>query len=596
MLLEEILPHETVINDYEVEHEFLDIGRKVLLLNAREIFRKNIGSHIILLTIEDITERKRSEQLLAQESERLSVTLPSIGDGVITTNTGGTVIALNRAAETMTGWKSKEAAGRPLPEVFHILNEFTRDVCENPVEIVLRTGSNIELAPHTCLISKDGREILIADSAAPIRNVKSQVIGMVMVFRDVTEKQKLDDSMQRAQKLESIGILAGGIAHDFNNMLAGIFGYLDLAKESVASQHIEQIPKYLDKAIGVFDRAKGLTQQLLTFSKGGAPIRQIVQIAPLIQHSAIFSLSGSNVTCRFDLADDLWLCDCDENQIGQAIDNLVINGKQAMPGGGEIIITADNREEIIGHEGRFVCVSIQDKGTGIPKEILPNIFDPFFSTKTTGHGLGLATVFSIIKRHDGWIDVETVPGKGSTFRVFIPVSDQKESAVALHISAKLKSSGTILVMDDEEFMREIVGSMLQAMGYAVVMARDGHEALALFIDAERLGLPFSASILDLTIPGGIGGKETAAAMRKINPESVIIVSSGYSEDPVISDPVKHGFTDMIVKPFRKADLTDVMKRVMHHCCRIPGPVVKHARPCIAAGELCPALAFNSFPD
>ncbi len=516
----------------------------------------------LMTTAADITDRKHNELVLAQEKERLSVTLRSIGDGVITTDTDGSIVMINRAAEELTGWKSEDVVGRPLPEVFCTLNAITREPCDNPVEKILSTGNIVELGNHTCLISKDGREIQIVDSGAPIRDNESRIIGAVLVFRDMTEKGKLNEAMQRAQKLESLGTLAGGIAHDFNNMLAGIFGYLDLAKESIATNNSAQVPKYLDKALGVYDRAKGLTQQLLTFSKGGAPVRKTQSIAPLIQHSATFALSGSNVSCQFNLAEDLWACDCDENQIGQVIDNIVINGKQAMPKGGAICISCTNDKEVPGHLGMFVRISIKDEGQGIPHDILPKIFDPFFSTKTTGHGLGLATVFSIIQRHDGWIDVESTVGKGSTFHIFIPASQKTAAGGIGNNTLKHTGTGTILVMDDEEFILEILDSMLQEMGYTVVQANNGKVALALFTDAEKSGHSFAASILDLTIPGGAGGKETAAAMLKINPNSVVIVSSGYSEDPVVSNPTKHGFTDRIIKPYRKNELTELMMRVM----------------------------------
>jgi len=427
---------------------------------------------------------------------------------------------------------------------------------------VLSTGSIVELANHTSLIAKDGTELQVADSGAPIRDNESRITGVVLVFRDVTEKQKLGESMQRAQKLESLGILAGGIAHDFNNMLAGIFGYLDIAKECAALHQTEQIPLFLDKALGVYDRAKGLTQQLLTFSKGGTPIRKTIRIAPLIQHSATFALSGSNVTCRFELADDLWLCDCDENQIGQAIDNIVINAKQAMASGGIIRVSACNVTDEPGHPGRFIRISIADTGVGMSKEILPKIFDPFFSTKTTGHGLGLATVFSIIQRHDGWIDVDSKPGAGTTFHLFLPASHEAAVHQDRHGTPSHAGAGRILVMDDEEFMLEIVGAMLKSMGYAVVPARNGREAIGLFTEAERTGDPFVATILDLTIPGGLGGRETAAALRKIAPNSIIVASSGYSENPIMANPTMHGFTDKIIKPYRRHDLIEVMARII----------------------------------
>lgn len=512
----------------------------------------------------NITERKHDEAIIAEEKERLSVTLRSIGDGVITTDVDGNITMLNKAAEAMTGWRTDDAAGRPFPEVFVIINEITRMPCENPVAKVLTTGAMVELANHTCLLTKDGREIIIADTGAPIRDKESNITGVVIVFRDMTEKQRLNDSMQREQKLESLGILAGGIAHDFNNMLAGIFGYLDIAKASIASHEIEQAPNYLDKALGVYERAKGLTQQLLTFSKGGAPVRRTMQLAPLIQHSVDFALSGSNVKGNIDIADDLWLCDCDETQIGQAIDNIIINGIQAMPMGGTIGVTAANTMSNSAHPGKFIGISIHDGGSGISPDILPKIFDPFFSTKTTGHGLGLATVYSIVQRHDGWIDVESKQGVGTTFHLYLPASQKGRVSGDGRESVNHKGAGTVMVMDDEEFIREIVGRMLEMMGYTVVLASDGQEALALFSEAERSSRPFAASILDMTIPGGIGGKQVALKIRNMNPNAIIVASSGYSDDPVIANPREHGFTDRIIKPYRRNDLAELMMRIMPH--------------------------------
>ncbi len=515
----------------------------------------------------DITERKRSEQLMAQEKERLSVTLRSIGDGVITTDIHGNVSLLNKAAETMTGWQSEEAIGRPLTEIFVIINEHTRKACRNPVEAVLQTGDIVELANHTCLIAKDGQERVIADSGAPIQDSNGRVIGVVLVFRDMTEKQRLNDSLQRAQKLESLGMLAGGIAHDFNNLLSGIFGNVEMARESLTGGKADQAPKYLTKALGVFERARGLTQQLLTFSKGGSPIRKTIPLAPLVRNSVLFALSGSNVSCRLEIADDLWHCDCDENQIGQVIDNIIINAKQAMPLGGQIVIIGENvclepgRGGTSSRVGNFVRISIQDQGIGMPREILSRIFDPFFSTKEAGHGLGLATAFSIIQHHDGWIDVESQPGKGSAFNLFLPASPMAQPAGAEPILETHQGSGVVLVMDDEAFMREILEEMLQDMGYRVIKTKDGDEALASFIQAEESGKPYTACILDLTVPGGRGGRDTAAEIRKIRPEALIAAASGYSEDPVMSNPTAHGFTDRIIKPFRKNDLASLMKRL-----------------------------------
>ena len=378
---------------------------------------------------QDITYLKRIEENLAAEREQLAITLRSINDGVITTDTQGNIVTINKTAELLTGWTAKQALGMPLPAVLTIVKENTHNPCDNPSDIAMRTGTVVELGSNICLISKDNAaERLISLNAAPLKDGKNRIIGSVLFFRDITQKQKLNDSMQRAQKLESLGVLAGGIAHDFNNLLSGIFGYLQMAKICFDDNNHDKGMEFIQKASGVFERAKGLTQQLLTFSKGGSPKPTTMSLKPIIEKNAQFALSGSNVLCQFDIPDSLWLCDVDENQISQVIDNIVINAKQAMPLGGTIVLSAKNITVAPEHrivpqkQDNFVCISIRDTGIGIPKELLPRIFDPFFSTKQTGHGLGLATVYSIVQRHNGWIDVESEPGKGTTFYIILPAS------------------------------------------------------------------------------------------------------------------------------------------------------------------------------
>jgi PAS domain S-box-containing protein len=296
---------------------------------------KNTAINGILLNYHDINERKQAEFALAADA----VTLRSIGDGVITTDMQGNVIMLNKAAENLTGWKSDEAAGHPLPDVFNIINEITRKKCENPVEQVLATSGTIKLANHTCLISKNGREIIIADSGAPIRDAEGKIIGVVLVFRDMTEKQKLDESIQKTQKLESLGILAGGIAHDFNNLLGGIFGYIELALQESTETNVST---YLAESLSNVERARALTQQLLTFAKGGAPIKKLETLFPFVDETVQFALSGTSVSSISDVQEGLWLCEFDKNQIAQVIDNISINAQQAMPNGGTIEVSAKN--------------------------------------------------------------------------------------------------------------------------------------------------------------------------------------------------------------------------------------------------------------
>ena len=528
------------------------------------------GEDGALVFIKDITDAKEGEKLLAREKERLAVTLRSIGDGVITTDTAGSVTLLNKVAETLTGWTAEEADGRPLSEVFPIVHELTREPCEDPVAKVLKTGMVVELANHTCLISRDGREYVIADSGAPILDDSGRIVGVVLVFRDTTEKQKLADSMHRAQNLESIGVLAGGIAHDFNNLLAGIFGNLCLAEECAKDGNLVETRKVLSGAMDIFDRAKGLTQQLLTFSKGGTPVRKVQEIGKLVENSVHFSLSGANVSANFRIAEDLWHCDCDRNQIGQVVDNIVINAMQAMPEGGTLDVEVENRlldpgpGGPQGRSGPFVEILIRDHGQGMAKEILSKIWAPFFSTKTTGHGLGLATVFSIVQRHDGWVEVETEPGAGSTFRVLLPARPGRSPASTEPeaVPIRARGKGRILVMDDEDYILLFIDRMIESLGYEPTTVANGWEAVEAFRRAEGSGKPFHACILDLTIAGGKGGKAVAQEILELRPDAVLLASSGYSDDPVVSEPVAHGFRGSLSKPFLREDLAKLLEGVL----------------------------------
>ncbi|EKD81689.1 MAG: multi-sensor hybrid histidine kinase, partial [uncultured bacterium] len=388
----------------------------------------------------------------------------------------------------------------------------------------------------------------------------SVTFGVVLVFRDMTEKQKLLDALQRTDKLEAIGVLAGGIAHDFNNLLSGIFGFIELAR---MTKDAKKITTYLDQAMIVFERAKNLTRQLLAFARGGAPLRKAGDLGPVIRESAMFALSGSAITCEFNIPENLWAADFDKGQIEQAIDNLVINAQQAMPIGGKIVIDAQNvtlsdSEHPLLKAGNYIKVSITDTGIGMPADILQRIFDPFFTTKQKGNGLGLTTCYAIIQKHGGMIDVESVMGKGSTFHLFIPASNNAPENKIKKKPVTRKSYGRILIMDDEEFVRKIVNVMLQSMGYSVVEAKDGAEALKLLTDTA--GATIDAAIFDLTIPGGMGGKDAIVEVRKQFPDLPVIVSSGYSADPVMAEPQKYGFTDSLGKPYHKDELLAMLNR------------------------------------
>jgi PAS domain S-box-containing protein len=511
--------------------------------------KRIIGTHT------DKTGRKLTELALAEEKELLRVTLRSIGDGVITTDIEGKIQIINNVAEELTGWTQKEAENKPLMEIFNIINETTRKPIKNPVEKVILSGEIVELANHTLLISKNRKERVIADSGAPIKDKMGKIIGVVLVFRDITQKQKLLEASERNQKLESLGILAGGIAHDFNNLLAGIYGCVGLA-QSITTE--PEVREYLITTMESMDRAKSLTQQLLTFSKSGIPNKKTDSLIPVIQKTAKFALSGSNVTCKFDLPIDLYLCDYDHNQIGQLIENIVINAQQAMPTGGIVTISAENihiknDEKPPLSEGKYVHLAIKDIGIGIPKEMFKQIFDPFFTTKQKGSGLGLAISYSIVNRHEGLIDVESEQGVGTTFHIYLPASKSQKIEEENHKAKYFKGDGKILLMDDEEYILKMFDKMLKYFGFSVITCKNGEEALE-HIKKANNGADFSAAILDLTIHGGMGGKETINEIRKINADLPVFVVSGYAEDPILGNPRKYGFTAGLKKPFSIEDL------------------------------------------
>jgi PAS domain S-box-containing protein len=523
--------------------------------------------------VRDITERRRVADALATEKERLAVTLRSIGDGVITTDTAGKVLLLNRVAEEMTGWSQEDAAGKPFDEVFRIIDEKSGERCPSPVEHVLASGLVVELSSHTILIARDGRERTIADSGAPIRDRESRVVGVVLVFRDITEKQKMEEELFNARKLESLGILAGGIAHDFNNLLTAILGNISLSRMQLSGD--DRLQRSLDEAERASLRARDLTQQLLTFSRGGAPVRKTVSLGGIIREAATFALSGSRATCRFLLPDDLHPVDVDEGQFSQVINNLVINADQAMPGGGEMEISCANitlteEQHLPLPEGTYVRISVRDRGEGISEDILPHIFDPYFTTKKEGKGLGLATVYSIVRNHDGHVSVSSVPGKGTTFVIHLPASGGCVVAPLAEEPVLTAGRGRILVMDDEESIREVAGEMLSLLGYEVDVARDGAEAVELYRRAREGGCPFSAVLMDLTIPGAMGGREAIGRLREIDESVVGVVSSGYSNDPIMADYRSFGFSGVITKPYRVAELKKVLDEVVARR-DVPGP-------------------------
>ena len=518
---------------------------------------------------EMLRDKMHAEKMLEDEKEQLAVTLRSIADGVITTDTEGHVELMNTVAEELTGWCNKDAKGKMLAEVFNVIDEETREIVDNPVSQVLELGYNVDIKKHTVLISKDGVECDIADSAAPIRGADSGIHGVVLVFRDVTDQKKAENLLFNAKKLESIGILAGGIAHDFNNVLTGIFGNIELAKHKLPEDH--EAYAYVETAELALERATSLTKQLLTFAKGGDPVLAAVSLQEVITASVKFNMSGSNVKVCLKLPDDLWQIKADKGQLNQVIANLSINAQQAMQDGGSLYIEAENIKDIADSAvpqlvGDFVKIVIRDEGCGISTKDLEKIFDPYFSTKQTGNGIGLATVRSIVMRHDGHINVDSAINVGTTFTIFWPVEELEEEEVrTTQISIPDNSEsilGHILVMDDEELIQKISTAMLKGCGYTSDVAIDGVEALEKYKAAKKDGTPFDIVIMDLTIPGGMGGKVAIDEFLAVDLDVKVIVSSGYSVDPIMANYGDYGFKGRLVKPFRIKDIARELAHVM----------------------------------
>ena len=795
---------------------FLETYIKQVLLVSAVI---GILLAIIAALVFNVRRRLQVEATLRASEESLATTFSSIGDAAIATDDKGRVVRMNRVAEQFTGWLEEEARGRSLDEIFRIINEQTRTAVDNPVAKVLATGMIVGLANHTTLIARDGTEIPIADSGAPIidkktgtvtgvvlvfRNVSAEraaeealkaseqllrsvidsapfgaqrfelnsegllvfksanamadkVLGLihsrfvnkeiveafpklkqtlipykfkevavnggrydtelfeyadeniivayevsavqigenrvVAFFRDVTEKRKSEEALRqsekkfskafhtnptwmtistlatgryldanetflrecgytreevinhtstelgiwpdeqerfavmdtirkggvirnhevkrrtkdgriltvlwsadlmelngeqsiisaslnitdrirleaesiKAQKLDSLGVLAGGIAHDFNNLLTGILGNVSLAKQLITDN--ERAIKRLDACENASRRACGLTQQLLTFARGGEPIKKSTLLPQLIIDSANFALRGSNVRCRFDFPDDVWLVEVDEGQFSQVINNLVLNADQAMPEGGEIIISAVNsviggQEGIPIEEGSYVRIMVKDQGAGIDPAVMARIFDPYFTTKTNGSGLGLASVYSILNRHGGYVTAESCPGDGATFVLYLPATVKVRTVVEEIKAAeplKRSFSGKVLVMDDEDIIRDVAAEILSHFGFNVTVCGEGDEALALYRTAHENEIPFDLVILDLTIPGAMGGKQAIRKLLEINPAVKAIVSSGYSNDPIIANFSEFGFSAAVAKPFRQNDLYSTICQVL----------------------------------
>jgi len=554
---------------YQIEKKYIrkdgtSLDVAVHATMARDAYGR---SRFALALVEDITERKRAENILRENEANLRITLDSIGEGVIRTDADGIITRMNRAAELFTGW-SLHAAKVHFTRVLNLQNEEEETDAHNLLQEIHRHDDIIESARPVTLVSKKGIRYQITLSAAPIRNAAGETEGMVLVFRDVTEKSRIEEDLQKMQKLESIGTLAGGIAHDFNNILMGIYGNISIAREKLTADHPARQP--LEQAERSMNRATRLSTQLLTFAKGGEPVKTIVEIDKLAKEIIRFDLSGSNVRPIFQIPPGSWAVEVDKGQMQQVFSNLAINAREAMPEGGHLYITME--EAFSGGEkgkddtmSRYIKITLRDEGIGIPQNYLSRIFDPYFSTKQTGSGLGLATAYSIITKHNGQLDAQSAPGQGTTFTILLPASGIGQSDLPpspSQIPPKEVAQTKILIMDDEEMIRDVMVENLELLGFDVETACDGIEAIAKYEQGQRENSPFDLLIMDLTIPGGMGGKETIEKILALDPDAKAIVSSGYAGDPVMANHAEYGFKAIAVKPYPMTKLLETIRKVL----------------------------------
>ena len=420
---------------------------------------------------------------------------------------------------------------------------------------------------HNENITRAGQIIVCDWSNTPLYDADGSMVGFLSFAEDVTERSRVEQELLKIKKLESTGVLAGGIAHDFNNILTAILGNLNL---SLLDQGLSSATKgLLEAAEKASRRAKTLTQQLLTFAKGGEPIRESMSLAEVIRDSANFVLHGGNVSCHYDIPDDLWPAHADKGQISQVIQNIVLNARHAMPTGGTIVITCANvpgganQHALLERNVKYIMIVIRDNGVGIAAKVLDRIFDPYFSTKQEGSGLGLAITLSIVNKHGGHILVDSEPGKGTVFTIFLPAAEVASVAkTEADIGLAVVRSGNVLLMDDDEGVLAVLTAMLEQFGYHVVASRDGDECVDIYRSLFGTDRAIDLVIVDLTIPGGRGGKEIMPLLQEVNPGVRVVVSSGYSNDPVMASFRAHGFCGAVTKPYVIEDLLLVLDRAM----------------------------------
>ena len=522
------------------------------------------GEDCLLSVIMDISERKLAELRIRESEETLKSLMDVMPVGVRWYDMNGKIEYVNRSFVDLFGYTLAEIPtldrwfSRAYPDPAYREGIIAR---WNAARDESERGTPIEPAESnvTC---KDGsvRHVIVSTQFAGSRRL--------VIFTDVTERDATKDRLLNAQRLESLGILAGGIAHDFNNILTGIMGNISLAR--MFTDAPEKLGQLLDHAEQASRRAADLVSQLLTFAKGGAPVKKPLSVRPLVDESLSLALPGSKVRAVVDIPDSLPEIEADAGQLIQVFNNIIVNAVQAMPDGGTVTVSAAtveladrNRHALPGAE--YVTLEFTDQGTGINERDLKRIFDPYFTTKPKGTGIGLSSAHSIVKKHGGHIDVRSTPGKGTSFTIYIPSAqetDPEKRGAQGAEALPARRGGSILVMDDESMVREIAAGMLSYLGYQVTTCATGEEAIALYQAAKEANHPFSAAIMDLTVPGAMGGKEAARQILEFDPSARLIVSSGYSNDPIVAQYASHGFRAALTKPYVSGELQHILSKAL----------------------------------